>query len=490
MLVRINQDMVKPMSGFTGDVVPDNSTVQQSIQALETSIEGRALSLFSHVTEYPDGSLAQSLKRFINAGDAPYNIRMNDTDETTKWELLLSQLTPGSIVIIPSGKTRITRTLKIGNGTSSIRSTLNSITFMLPMGCHVQAFIDSGSGIPKSGAIFEWYGAGGGTMMEWSGPIHGIKIIGEIQLDGRNLAGYGLRAWSFSYCDIDALSSYKCTIVGIDLDVRDTTSIGAEANGLTSAHNRIGHIKSFHPETPGSIALRIDGFEVSGGQDVTVTKIGIVMLGYSGDRGKGLWLGYSDFSGIDILITIPYGVSAGDDEAILSNRPSAMYIDGSSNPFDAPTTFEIRWFAANGQGKILGGTAGQVYIDNFSMDEGGALPDGVSGLNVRRIHSHSALYNGQSRGTYQKQTLTTIGDGDGCYLKDAVNSIVGSLTRYGSGVRLSSTNGAVELEPATQIVSQTLRTSTSYATDAAAAAAGVVLGGFYRNGSTVCIRIS
>lgn len=444
---------------------------------------------FDQSINYPQGTVGSSLKRFINASQPPYNIQMNDTDETSKWQDLFGDLTDGAIVLLPSGKSRISSTLALGNGTNTTRSTINSVTFVCPPPAHPVAFIDTGSGLPKSGCILEWYGAANGTMMEINGPITGIRILGAIQLDGRNLAGYGLRAFSFSNCDFDFLCAYKCTIANIDLDARNATLITGDAGGLTSAYNRIGFIHSFCHETVGAIALRLDGYEVVNGQDVTITKIESALLGYMGNRGKGLWLGYTDFVGFGRCITIPYGSLVGVGDPDPSLRPAAMYLDGSSNPFEAPTTVEFDWFAANGGDTVRGGTAGQVYIRNLSLDEGGTLPSGVSGLNIQRVHSKDAAFNGQTRGTFQRPTVSAAGDGDGWYLRDFSNNVIAAIQRAGAGLLISSA-AQIELEPISHIVSQRLRSSTSYANDAAAASGGVPVGAFYRNGSAIQIRIA
>jgi hypothetical protein len=375
------------------------------------------------------------LSRFISAS-ADYGILGNDSDDTTKLQNLLSDLQSGDIVVFPNGGSRLTAKLTVGNGTDSARSTINGVTFIFPPPANEVAFINPASGISKSGYYLEWYGAVGGTMMEWAGPINGIRIIGGLQLNGRDIAANGLEAYSFNNCDVDALCAYNCTTENIRLDARNATTIGGDANAIASGNNQFLRIVSFTPNNVSAIALVIDGDEVTSGQDVTGTKLGLVKLGWNGNGGKGLWLGFADFLQIDALISINYGS--------VSGAGSPIFLDGSSLPFEAPTTVVITWFAGTG-GTVTGGTNGQVYIENYSLDDGGTIPNGITGLNIIRVHSATAANNGQTRGTFQKPVVSTISDGDGWYGKDASGTHELSLTRRGTGAHLAA-NGDVEFE--------------------------------------------
>ena len=81
----------------------------------------------------------------------------------------------------------------------------------------------------------------------------------------------------------------------------------------------------------------------------------------------------------------------------------------------------------------------------------------------------------------------------------------GQGTFYWNYASVAADNGSTIIVPAgvvygawirvsdviiTNLISATLAASTSYANDAAAAAAGVVVGQFYRNGSSVQVRVS
>jgi hypothetical protein len=471
---------------------------RQKLELLRKSFFYDQSSVFS------DGSIGQALSRFVYAHAAPYFIRGDGSDETAKWESLLGSIVPGDVVVFPrAGFSKITRTLLLGNGSNTSRSTLNSVTIVCPGAAHEVAFITPSSAIPKSGFYFEWHGAAGGTVMEIAGPINGIDLIGALQIDGRDVAGYGLRGFSFSNSIFFSLCVYNCTIANIDLDTRDATVIEGDANGLTSAHNTIHHVHSFSPNNPSAIALRIDGYEAAGGQDVTGCIFGAVRVGWNGNRGKGLWLGYTDFIKIEQFISIVFGALVGEADADPSLRPAPIFIDGSSLPFNAPTTAEIDWYAST-SGTIQGGTNGQVYIKNYSLDDGGVVPIGIPGLNISRIHSADPNLNGLSIGWYQRPVIGMIGDGDGWYGKSAVGNHIASLTRRTNALHLTAFSD-IEFEAGNAGAgpsggfqfavtpagpsSTTLAASSSYASDAAAAAGGVSVGGFYRNGSAVQVRV-
>jgi hypothetical protein len=358
------------------------------------------------------------LNRFISAS-ADYGILGNDSDDTTKLQNLFADLQSGDIVVFPAGSSRLTAKLTLGNGSAATRSTINGVTFIFPPGGHPQAFIAATS-IPKSGYHIDWYGAAGGMMLEWAGPINGIQVIGALQLDGRNVAGYGLQAFSFSHSMADHIAVYNCTVENIRLDTRDATSIGGDINGITSADNSFPLISSFTPANAGAIALVIDGYELAGGQDFTGNRIGTVRLGQHG-AGKGLWLGFSDFNRIEMLICIFYSP--------ISGAGSPLYLDGSALPFDTPTTMTIGWFATTA-GQPTGSTNGQVVIENYSLDDigGSPVPTDVQGLHIHSFDTFGTVSPTRVKPVTLSALTTAFGNG-----RAGERHMVSDATVAGSG---------------------------------------------------------
>ena len=414
-------------------------------------------------------------------------------DDTTAIQNALNKLAPGTVLRFGTGPYKITSTINYGDGTDTDLSTFANNCTVIWGGdsSYINALIDSSDpyfGIINAGTHFKWYGAAAGTMFKVNGPIFGSRWIGAIVLDGMVYSGgasgpdHCLQMYSFGNFTIDSIIAvnWQAGGEGILMDTRHVATVGGNANPVVSSLNRIGKVVAVSYYADHSTAFRLDGWKNAGGQDVTITQIGIVQCGISGDNCNAVSIGFIDDVRIDQIVNVTFGT-------ITSSY--GLYLSGTATPFIAPARVYIG-NAALGQGVgVGGGTNAQVFIEAYELDDAATF-SAVTGLTVFRfVDTTNAWKTNLYKPFDGKCKVEVDGNGDGYALYDSSGNLIGSIVREGAGTRITSFSN-LELEPASYLVSAKLQGSASYANDAAAAAGGVPVGGLYRNGSVVQIRIT
>lgn len=283
----------------------------------------------------------------------------------------------GYVVFSPDTTYAISTGVTIGNGSSSQFSTINNnITILAGGSVHEAKGMSWGTpGFPSNtGCRLLWTGpTGTGTMLEIKGPIFGVNIIGNLLLDGDMKANKCFRAVSHSNCKFESLTTVNWLTHGVDLNTVAATSISGQANGLTAASNFYPYIASCSPSADDGIALSLDGYKVSSGQDVTHNIFGLVKTIVSKNGGKGMYLGYADFNTFDMFMPQIF-----DDGAVTSPTSGCadIFFAGNPTPFVTPEATFIRHYVMSAAGLKYSGTPGRTHFDVIAMDAGATLPTG------------------------------------------------------------------------------------------------------------------
>lgn len=151
---------------FTGSTIPDNSSAKAAMQALETAVELRALSAFSHSTSYSAGTIGAKLDKIVTITDAPFNAVADDaTDNAAAIEAAAAELgAAGGVIHVPPGRFRFTTDINLpDNVPITIRGDGSSASEL----------------ISASGASIIYTG----TPAEFDGPQFFLQDIG-IKTDG------------------------------------------------------------------------------------------------------------------------------------------------------------------------------------------------------------------------------------------------------------------------------------------------------------------
>jgi hypothetical protein len=281
-------------------------------------------------------------------------------------------------------------------------------------------------------------------MFKVAGPIQGLRWIGAVTLDGAcrsdggNGAGFCFEARSFSSCTIDTIVAVNWQANGRGVLLTTVEDIGTTigANSVLSGGNRIGRIFSYSPYAHNGECIKLDGYKVAGGQDITVSDIGTIQCGISGTGGRGLVLNYCDDVTIGKLVNTTYGS--------ISGSPYGVFLVSSSTPFEVPARCYI-YHAAVGQGLTVGGgTNAQVIIEHYELDDAATLPS-VTGLFIRNICSTGSAINMMAL-PYDGQTKTQAdADDHGWFGYDNAGVHIHSLTRQGTAGHVAAF-GNVEFE--------------------------------------------
>lgn len=404
---------------------------------------GAGLVGFSADTSYSAGTVGLQLKRLTDTirfwGDFGI-VADGSTDDTTAVQAALDWLSPGKILIMPGAKIKITATVQVGNGSTSQRSTLanNSTIIWGGESSNANTLIDTSDpwyATARSGTQFVWAGANGGTMFRVAGPIQGLRWVGAVTLDGASRsdgaggAGACFEAKSFSSCTIDTIVAvnWQASGRGVLLTTVDDIGTTIGANSVLSGGNRIGRIFAYAPYGHNGECVKLDGYKVAGGQDITVSDIGTIQCGISGTGAKGLVLGYCDDITIGKLVNTTYGAIA---------SAFGVFLVSSSTPFEVPARIYI-YHAAVGQGVTVGGGSNaQVIIEHFEMDDAATLPS-VTGLFIRNICKTGDTLNMMAYPSDGLNKTRADGNGHGWYGYDNSGNHIHSVTRQGVAAHIA-----------------------------------------------------
>lgn len=381
-------------------------------------------------------AIASTAGSWVRTGVAMINaewagaVHDNATDDTTALNKFFALLPfvglPG---FVPAGQYSITNTINIGDGTSTTRSTTNGFTCTFETMGNPLGILNPFMGIDKVGAIFNWDGSAGGTMFQVNGPIHGLRFIGALQLDGDRSAAKGFRALSMSFSQFDAITAMHCTGTNIELDVQAATTIAGDANGITTASNEFQEINCGSPDQANSICMSWDGYKVVGGQDVTNCRFRRVTTYIDLTNGIGLYWGYSDFNIIDQLVGIGYGA--------VSGSPAGVHLAGTATPFNAPDLNVIKQASVGHNVSVTAsGSPGNNYIEIFSLNDSSVMPSGIPGISGRTVSATDAE-DRQTFGDWEQHKISVPGDDDGLYLVVGATEI-GAIVRATNDVRYRS----------------------------------------------------
>jgi hypothetical protein len=170
------------------------------------------------------------------------------TDDTSAILAAIAALpSSGGDVIFTSGKTyKITQTLVIGNGTSSVQSTQQGIYL-------VGESQTTGQGLFEMVSL-SWAGSAGGTMISFLGPMSGWGVK-NIFINGNNLAAVGVKAAACSDGELSSCVLNACTLFGLQLYSIVTGGTGHH----DSQYNRFDDLMIFLPNISGCYGMLLDG---------------------------------------------------------------------------------------------------------------------------------------------------------------------------------------------------------------------------------------
>ena len=407
---------------------------------------------FSTSGSYPASTLGSQLKRFTDTirfwGDFGI-VADGSTDDTTAVQAAFDWLAPGKVLFMPGAKIKITATVQIGNGSTSARSTLanNSTIVWGGESSNANALIDTSDpwyATARSGTQFVWAGANGGTMFKVAGHIQGLRWIGALTLDGASRsngaggAGNCFQAYSFSSCTIDTIVAvnWQASGRGVLLTTVDDIGTTLGANSVLSGGNRIGRIFAYAPYGHNGECIKLDGYKIASGQDITVSDIGTIQCGISGTGAKGLVLNYCDDITIGKLVNTTYGS--------VSGSPYGLFLVSSATPFEVPARVYI-YHSAVGQGLTVGGsTNAQVIIEHYELDDAATLPS-VDGLFIRNICKSGDPIDMMAYPHDGQLKTRALGSGEGYFAYDASGTHFHSVTRQTNAAHLAG-YGDVEFQ--------------------------------------------
>jgi len=370
------------------------------------------------------------------------------TDQSAQIQKWINRVgsTPNCIGYAAQGTYGVASTLFWGNGNTTTLSTLcNGSTFIFAgSGAAADAMINSSSLVPKSGVIFKWIGAPGGQIGRVAGPLTGMQWHGVPTFDGSSrspgapgaqscMAVYGAQS-----CKIDGIHAYNWQNggIGVLLAGLDTTNINGDNNPPLTSHCHFGSIIAFSPYATLSYCVAMDGYRAPGGGDFTVSTIDLMEVGFNLDGSKGLVLGFTDNVTINHFLGITYGTPGA--------QAYGVYLDSNPTPFATPNQIRIIHCTPGAQVGIGGSTGGSVWIDEYTLDDGAAIPVGITGLKIDRLLT---LTNAHIDGTpvMEERRALMSGNGNGFVGRAMDGSFIAGLTRANNQAHIAS-DGDIEFE--------------------------------------------
>lgn len=306
--------------------------------------------------------------------DFPHVTSMGDSIDWAAAQLAFNRIGDvyGRRVYFPDSEPVINRTLTLGNGSLTARSTIHKCTIQWgdSFGAVLHKQLDQSDPSPNTGVRFRAASALD-PMFQIAGPMSGVTFLGSLVLDCAHIGLMGASLISINELQYDYIGAFRWRREGIVFDTRKAFEIEGSLHGI-SCSNIVGKLlASFSSDaniTP-KCALRLDGYAgVPGeGTNTTVSTLGQLRLGYPEAGGVGLWLGFTDAIIIQSMVNTAYGSPI----EITFNGSSASVVSIANNTITSTAhglvdNDRVRY--AVGGGTAIGGLADEVayyvqYVD-------------------------------------------------------------------------------------------------------------------------------
>lgn len=494
------------MGSFTGSTIPDSVSAKAGMQALETAVEAVQASSGVSFTQAGTGAVARTLQArerdTIHAADFGV-VGDNATDNLTALTNAIAQANAigGADILLPAGRI-------LHSGTIDVKYPRVRL-----VGSGWTTFHDAGSD-PTHTVFVPTFA---GTAMKIRTPYAsgaakntGAGAVG-ISFDGNNLATMALEVDSVSGCDIDVFATgfvgttvynVKAGVSGTDLgeacDVQ-FCKMFFRARQIDTTAQRASHILTLAGSSNANVSLNRGP---SCGISVYAQHWdGHLLYGQSADNNDIVAIGVrsggsgNTVYGIGPTVAQPQGFSS--NRITYAAGAGPIYMQGTSDSGVTQGVWnEVVYDDGNGTPAPTAGTgsiwlAQQTSNGHFnSIYSNGA----VYGYFVTSITNGNRMFDG---GANKLSFALATANVDAAYLAMLMASSIPSLDGPGGSVGLS-TAGNLVLEASSAntgvhglgISSPYAAASSSYANDAAAASGGVPVGGIYRNGSVLQVRVS
>lgn len=187
----------------------------------------------------------------------------------------------GGYVFFPAGTFKISATLVIGNGTTTLPSSINGITLQCSGPDPIFSAIQTGTRLL-------WAGSVGGTMLQFKGAGAGGGILGGLTIDGAGTAAIGLDLLHWCSGQFPALDIRRCT--GTYLQLRSQT-VPDVTGGCRD--NTFG-IYTTDTVPSGAIGLSLDALSTT--TSTEGNNFLVIDMPMSGTGATGIFLGFADFN--------------------------------------------------------------------------------------------------------------------------------------------------------------------------------------------------
>lgn len=225
-------------------------------------------------------TVASKLSQFVNVLDFGAD-PTGTLDSTTAIQNAINAVGAGGYVYFPAGTFKISSTIVIGNGTTTVVSSINGVTLQCSGPDPIFSSI-------QTGTRFLWAGAAGGTMLQFKGAGAGGGILGGLTIDGNNSAAVGLDLLHWCSAQFPALDIRRCT--GKYLQLR-TQTVPDVTGGCRD--NTFG-IYTTDTVPAGATGLSLDALSTTSSTEGN--NFLIIDMPMSGTGATGIALGFADFN--------------------------------------------------------------------------------------------------------------------------------------------------------------------------------------------------